>query len=162
MTRSAFALQLVSSALLTSCYRLPTESRLAANFVSHRKAFDGLVTMYQEDWRFRRIAEGQVPPKGMPEERYQKYIEVFRQLEIDGGITRDLSPTTPGIYIIAGAMVPMGGRSRSVGYFYSAAAPASLLNSLQISQFPFERSSGHRTVYRKLEDGWYLFYDNSS
>lgn len=162
--RSVFVAPLLLSIVLASCYRLPAENRLVENFASHRKVFDNLLKMSSEDWRYRRVSGGQTPPTGMTQERYRSYRALFRELGIEDGLIYDLNPTCPGIYILAGVMVPIGGKSRSVGYFHSLTAPAALVNSLGISSFPFETRSGrgHETVYRKLEDGWYLFYDNSA
>jgi len=100
----------------------------------------------------------------MTQDRFRRYRTLFQELEIAGGMTCDLNPKSPGLYILAAVMVPIGGRSRSVGYFYSTRAPELLVKSLGVSAFPFQTRGdyGHKTVYRRLDAGWYLFYDSSS
>jgi hypothetical protein len=148
--------------MLASCYRLPEEDRLAEAFASHRAAFDRLLAMSTEDRGYRRISGGELAPRGMAQERYRTYLAVFQELRIENGLTPDLNPNSPGVYILAGSMVPIGGKGRAVGYFYSMRTPATLVSSLGISALPFETGSGQKTVYRRLEGGWYLFYDRSS
>lgn len=162
MTRSGCIVAAVCTVLQTGCYRLPTEQHLVSNFQLHRPLFDTLITMAEEDGQFRRISGGEIPPRGMSVSRYQQYRAIFRALEIQNGLTRDLSPAANGVYILAGSEVPIGGRGRDVGYFYSHTAPKVVVKTLNAAELPFSvHTQGSRhTVYRHLEDGWYLFYDD--
>ena len=117
--RHAFVVVPILCALFqVGCYWLPTEEHLVGNFQMRRPLFDRLIKMAAEDKQFRRISGGEIPPQGMLDSRYQQYLAIFRTLEIQNGLTRDLSPAARGVYILAGSEVPIGGRSRDICYFY--------------------------------------------
>jgi len=119
--------------------------------------------MATNDSHFRRISGGEIPPRGMPVERYGDYLAIFQKLGIEDGLTWNYTPHTDGLFIIAGSAIPIGGTDRSIGYVYSAVPLAPIVRNLGFPESPFEVHSGHgeRTVYRQLQDHWYLFYHAS-
>ena len=145
---------------LTGCYHPPKETQLIQRFWANRSEFDDLLAMATADRGFRRVSGGEIPPRGMSVERYDQYLAKFRKLGIEDGLTWDLAPGPGGLFVIAGSEVPIGGRNRSEGYVYSPIVPMPLVNSLNISDFPvdFHKGSGEETIYKPLQDHWYLFY----
>lgn len=116
--------------------------------------------MVDEDFECRRISGGRLPPRGMPEERYQRYLPIFRELGLEGGTTRNLSPAANGFYFLAGSDVPLGGKGHAVGYFYSPTPPPVIVRSLPLEPLAeIHSKEGSLTVFRPLEKNWYLFYN---
>ena len=153
---------LLVSLAFAGCYRPPSEQVLVQRFESNRSGFDRLLTLTTADSNYRRISGGEIPPRGMGASRYQEYLALFRELGIEGGVTRDLAPPG-GVFVIASSDVPIGGKGRSVGYVYSAVPLSPLVKNLDQPSLPIEihRGSGRYTVYRELQDHWYLYYDSS-
>jgi hypothetical protein len=147
--------------LLAGCYQPPTEIQLIRSFESHRAAFDKLLTMAEADKKFYRISGGRIPPFGMSEERYTEYLAVFSEIGVEGGTDWGLPVHPDGLFVIASSCVPLGGRSQAVGYAYLPVRPDSTGERLPISGCPIRihSGSGHRIVFRALQDHWYLFYD---
>jgi hypothetical protein len=148
---------------LVGCYRPPSENQLIRRFESHRAEFDRLLAMATADKAFRRIPAEGLPPKGLPHARFKDYLAAFRQLGIENGLVWEPTSSSNTLFVVAGSEIPIGGKNRSEGYAYSPVVPTPLVKDLAIRELPVEihRGNGERTVYRQLQDHWYLFYQVS-
>jgi len=157
--RAAWVLGLFA---LVGCYHPPSENQLIQTFESHRAEFHRLLEMASCDSKFRRIDSGEIPPRGMSVGRYDDYRGLFRKLGIENGLTWNISHLPGTLFFIASSGVPIGGTSRAIGYVYSDHLPLTpSLKNLGFPKLPMDIHSGHgqRTVYRHIQDHWYLFYD---
>jgi hypothetical protein len=161
--RAAQIGSIIPAILFAGCYYQPqTETQLIQTFGSHRQAFDKLLAMAVADRKFRRVSGGEVPPVGMSESRFGEYLAIFRELGVQSGTDWGLPFYPEGLFVIASSCVPMFGKGQAVGYAYLPARPkANIETRLPISGCPIQihRGSGHRLVFRPMQDGWYLFYE---
>ena len=146
--------------VLAGCYQPPTETQLIRSFTSHRAAFDKLLTMAQADRNFHRIPAEGIPPIGMPQSRFNEFLAVFREIGVKGGTDWGIVSHPEGLFVIASSEVPIGGKARFMGYAYLSAPQSDVVKRLPITESPFEihSNSGHQTVFKPLDDHWYLFY----
>ena len=132
-------------------------------FKSHRAGLDKLVSMATHDPWLRRIDGGEITPDDMAVERYREYRALFRELGIKNSLTWRLVPGTGGLFIIAESWIPLGGRGASVGYVYSEGQLTPVVSHLEVPNLLAEihRGTGSRSVYQRLEDHWYLYYEST-
>ena len=151
---------ILGSLALIGCYRPPTENQLLENFESHRSEFDKLLAMGIADKIFHRISAGEIPPRGMPDTRFREYLIIFKRLGIENGVNWGIPGSPDGFFVISSSSVPIGGKSRLIGYVYCSVPPDPVVPHLLISHFPFEihKGNGRHIVFRQLQDHWYLFY----
>lgn len=146
---------------------LPNDKTLEENFRRHESEFNELIKMSKIDSRVIRIAddftwldtnanwprpEGEI---GFSKERWNEYRNAFRVLGLRQGLMRPTDTET--IFLIASGTGTVSSGS-SKGYAYSSKPLSPLSDSLEnISR---ELLSQH-TVYKKLEDDWYLFFQGN-
>lgn len=161
MRKLAALLVTVLVLALAGCYRPPPEDHLVRVFESHRADFDRLVTMAAADKAFHRIPAQGLPPRGLPQPRFEQYEAIFHTLDVESGVNWGIPSHTDGLFVIVSSMIPFPGKSRMIGYAYLSAAPGTLGKQLPIAYSPFEfhRTSGQSITFRELDDHWYLFYD---
>lgn len=145
----------------TGCYRPPHDAELIQNFQSHRAEFNRLLVMAGDDAAIYRISNGEVPPRGMSDLRFQEYKKVFRDLDIQSGVNHGMSSFRESLFILSGTDVPIGAKGEAVGYVYSAVALHPLVSRLPIPAFRFQAHNDHEEEFsfRPLEKNWYLFYE---
>lgn len=150
----------VALSCLNGCYRLPDEDALLRTFKEYKPELEKLVQMSTQDKAFRRIPAEGLAPVDMPSERFEQYRTLFGKLNVEGGLNR-FAAYPNAVFIIAGSMVPIGGRGRMVGYAYSDQALTPKVNSLRLPATPFGPLRRHGEAdlrFRDLDGGWYLFY----
>lgn len=158
------SIQIVTGVLavlfMTGCYRPPHDAQLIQNFEAHRAEFNRLLEMAGDDAAVYRISNGEVPPRGMSDSRFQEYKKVFRDLDIESGVNHGMSSFRESLFILSGTSVPIGMTSEAVGYVYSAVPLRPIVGRLPISYFPTPGHAGHgeEFSFRPLEKNWYLFY----
>ena len=149
--------------ILGACRPLPRENGLIDNFQNHRQGFETLLKMANTDAGFRRIPAGGLPPRGMRTARFQEYLNIFHQLNVENGLTRNLSPSAQGgVFVIARSIIPsLVGGGESVGYVYSQGPVTPVVEHLGIPMLPVGVPAGHgrRTEYKLLAEHWYLYFD---
>ena len=146
---------------------LPSDKILEGNFRRHESEFNELIKMSKIDSRVIRIADDFTwldtnanwprPDSeiGFSKERWNEYRKAFRILGLKRGLMRPIDTDT--IFLIASStgMVTSGS---SKGYAYSSKSLSPLSGSLE--NMPRELLSQH-TVYKKLSDAWYLFFQGN-
>lgn len=145
---------------MTGCYRPPHDAELIQNFEAHRAEFNRLLVMTADDAAFSRIANGEIPPRGMSDSRFQEYKKVFRDLDIQNGVNWGMSGFRESFFILSGTSVPIGTKGEEVGYVYSAVPVRPIVSRLPIPAFRFQTHNDHgeEWAFRALETNWYLFY----
>lgn len=102
----AILLILVAGGLLVYAYFAgapPRESKLVANFNAHQAVFEQLREMLTTDQDLRHVApwgvetsqsiSSQTPPNGLPDERYQEYLRLLKEIGAAGAVRGDgISP----------------------------------------------------------------------
>jgi hypothetical protein len=146
--------------VLVGCYQPPTETQLIRSFTSRRAAFDKLLTMAEADRSFPRISAGEIPPRGMPVSRFNEYKAIFLESGVENGTDWGIPSYPEGLFVIASSEIPIGGKARYMGCAYLPTPPRDVVKRLPITESPFEihSNSGHRTVFKPLDNHWYLFY----
>jgi hypothetical protein len=96
----------------------------------------------------------------MPRSRFNEFLAVFREIGVEGGTDWGIPFHPEGLFVIASSEIPIGGKSRFLGYANLTAPPSDVVKRLPITESPFEihSNSGHRTVFMPLDGRWYLFY----
>ncbi len=165
---------LLVSLLLAGCYSVlgdahSSDAKLISNFQSHESEFDHLIQMAKEDPHVVRIAsdftwldsdyhwprpDSQI---GFSKERWDEYRSMFSKLGLNGGLawSRDGS-----IFLTASAKgLTIAGSEK--GYVYSVKPLSPTFDSLD--NMHEEIKNGKVTpglpVYRKIKEGWYLYYE---
>lgn len=155
--RAPLLLLALGVSLTTSCCRT-SERSLRKGFEENRAVLDSIVDLAREDEHLVRIAPDFTQleddwswprPReswGITEARWDRYRQLFREADIDHGITHDEEGT---VYFLAEACgLSISGRSS--GYLYSSTRPSPIVDRLSDLQ-----SKG--IAYVPLEGPWYLF-----
>jgi hypothetical protein len=151
----------------TACFLFgshPSDAALERVFRQHRRTFDHLAVMAEEDRRVVRIARDftwlednsawprQESDLGFSTARWDEYREMFRELSLDAGTARTLDRPDV-LFLIASAKGLVTGGSDK-GYAYSPLPLEPLGESLDsIHAAP---SSGV-PAFKRLEGPWYLY-----
>jgi hypothetical protein len=136
-------------------------------FRLHKTEFDGLIKMSNVDSKVIRIANDFTwldtnanwprPDSeiGFSKARWEEYRKAFKKLGLKHGLLRPMDSET--IFLIASSTGAVTSGS-SKGYAYSMKELSPIVESLE-SISPELRTQ--RTVFKKLENDWYLFFQGS-
>jgi len=143
---------------------MPSDVVLRDRFLAKQSEYDRLVKMSNEDSRVVVIRDNLTyldtdaswPRKdiGFSEERWNEYKRLFRELGIEGGISRHTDlPHAVFVesYGSGGALA-----SSNKGYVYSQTPLSPLVQSLDSLPRDFG-SSGHAIAFAPLAKDWYLY-----
>jgi len=146
----------------------PSDAELERVFRDHQSDFELLLGMSKVDSKVMRISpdftwlvdDSSWPrPKdrlGFSEGRWNEYRQLFQKLKLQNGL---LSYQTQGTtYFLASSQGLVTGGSGK-GYVYSEKALMPLSESLDNVSTELLSKSANHTVYKKIGDNWYLFYD---
>ena len=143
---------------------LPSDQVLEENFRRRESEFNELIKMWKIDSRVIRIADDFTwldnnanwprPDSeiGFSQERWNEYRKAFRALSLKRGLMKPMDSDT--VFLIASGTGSVASGS-SKGYAYSSKPLSPLSGSLE-NMSPELLS--HHTVYKKLSDDWYLFF----
>ena len=145
------------------------DAKLIANFQSHEKDFDQLIQMAKEDPHVVRIAsdftwldsdyhwprpDSQI---GFSQERWNEYRNMFSKLGLNGGLAWSWDHS---IFLTASAKgLTISGSEK--GYVFSEKPLSPTFDSLDNMHQEIRegRVKPGLPVYRKIKDGWYLYYE---
>lgn len=141
----------------------PDETKLIANFNAHREVYERLREMLLADKTLRRVAAWgvetekaigpQIPPDGLPVERYKEYLQLLKELGAEGA-TRGDEPSSGSCILVWSA--GFAGDTRHLEICWSRSEPSPQVASLK----DFYRTPKPRQpVFRKIEGNWYLWAD---
>jgi hypothetical protein len=122
---------------------------------AHKAAFEELAAMCQHDTGMRRISKDfTAPPVGtqgsIDSGRYQRYIRLFEQLHIQGGMLR----RDDGPVLLLADVSGRPGHSMAHGYAYvSEGEPSPLVQDVEAAKSR-PRST---VVYKRITRHWYEF-----
>ena len=154
-----FCILLAGVAVLSNCSgKHPTDEALIENFKAHRKEFDKLLQMFQEDKALGRVAPDFTRPKnaqtiGVTGQRLDAYRDLFDNLEIKSGIEGYDDKTTVWFHSSSSGLSVSGS---SKGYAFLRNPPASTTDNLDNYRSPDGKSF---IAFRHIEDNWYLYSD---
>lgn len=143
-----------------------SDAGLEAHLLKHRRDFERLAEMANEDVHLQRIApdftwldDSVAWPRenvGISDLRWDEYRRLFRRVRAPQGIVKN--PDPPSVYfpIVSEGLVPAGWTK---GLVYSSANLTPVLESLD--KRPPDRywERSHVLVYKKIEDHWYIYYE---
>lgn len=146
-----------------SLQSLPTDEALKETFDRHEKAFNKLVMMSVEDSNLFRITKTQALTETckikrpsdcgylLPEVRWEEYKRLFRETQVHMGLAKPVASESD---VMLGALAARSLRFEcEKGYAYSVRNPLPQINSLNdIGTFT------PRTIYKRLNNHWYLYY----
>ena len=151
--------------LLPRDWSYRSDSALKRQFAKHKREFEELVKMAQQDVHLVRIAEDFTrldtdwswPRKnvGISEERWNEYRRLFHRAELSDGIETEEN-TIFFLVSASGSVVSGWGK----GLAYSPVGLTPVLNSLD--EKPPGRlfdKKGHVLVFRPLQPHWYIYYE---
>lgn len=144
------------SFFLSSCQSYPLDEVLMARFTENQKAFEALVHMFQEDDGLERVGLDFTYPEdldsiGISVERIEKYRELFKVLQVSGGIEGHGEKESIYFYAFNRGL---GVSGFSKGYVYSSTIPGLVVENLD---FYFKNKEESFILFRELKDDWYLY-----
>ncbi|MFC1452223.1 hypothetical protein ACFLSJ_02635 [Verrucomicrobiota bacterium] len=138
-------------AVITGCGTI-SDRRLIDRFNENRSDFEKLVQMVGSDTNLHRIVERKVEykPNAAPplsSSRLDAYFSLMKKLHLSSvsAVHRE-----PGRFSFRAKEVRFGGQ----GYLYSPGKPRPVVNELDGYE---PDTPGSFSVYRQIEDGWYLY-----
>ncbi len=148
----------------------PSDDKLIKNFQKHESDFNKLISMSNEDSKVIRIADDFTRlennwswPRpdseiGFSTQRWNEYRSIFIKLGLDEGIERDQVSDKTAIFLIASAKGIVN-RGSSKGYAYSEKELLPLFDSLDQNPIKREDRQRHGTLYKRIKDYWYIYYE---
>jgi hypothetical protein len=165
MTMSAY-----SQLLFNYNDKHPTDTKLLEIFNKNENSFDKLIEMSNTDsnviriaYDFTRLETNWDWPRpdsqlGFTRERWDEYRSLFRKLELKSGLYRDNNSNAP-IVLLTASSIGMTFRGSSKGFAYSKQALSPVLESLDQKESLSPQNKEHGTVFRKIKEDWYLYFD---
>jgi hypothetical protein len=140
--------------IFSGCSR-PTEGDLLARFEAHKSAFGELAALAVSDPKLNRLTEDRVEPANVPidADKVTRYRSLFRKLGIRDGMLRRFGYEGTAFFLVRTKGLPSGGSM--FGYAFCTTEPTSLVEQI----YP-EKQQGRGIIFRKIEDGWFLFFSN--
>jgi hypothetical protein len=151
-----FLLLLLMSLLtfLSGCSK-STEGDLVARFEAHKPAFHELAALAASDPKLNRLTDDRAEPATVPvdAEKVARYRSLFRELGIGDGMLRRFGYEGTVFFLVQTKGLPSGGSM--FGYALCATDPAPL-----VDQIDPDKQQSRGIVFRKIEDGWFVFFSN--
>jgi hypothetical protein len=170
LSLSAFVLPFAG--LIVGCGRdHASDDHMILNFQKNAGLFDKLLKMSNENsnvvriaYDFTRLETNWAWPRpdeqlGFSQSRWREYRKLFDKLHLECGLFRENSAKTAAVSFSASATgITFHGTSK--GYVHSEQALSPLVGSLDREAVePTISRAKHGSVFRKIADNWYLYYD---
>lgn len=166
--RHGFNLLLLVLSLTAGCdlfSKMPSDATMRYVFFRNQQGFVKLVKMSNEDQHVTVITpdftyldtDASWPRRniGFPEQRWDDYRNLFRELNIVGGLSHRMD-YSPAVFIIA---YGTGGvlASSNKGYVYSQKPLSPIVRSLDVMPKELYDSKGHAIAFTSLTQDWYIY-----
>lgn len=141
-------------AIFSGCSR-PTERDLLARFEAHKPAFLELAALAISDPKLNRLTDDRVEPASVliDSKKVTQYRSLFRELGISDGMLRRFGYEGIVFFPVRTTGLPSGGSA--LGYAFCTTVPTPL-----VDQIDPDKQQGRGIVFRKIEDGWFVFFSN--
>jgi hypothetical protein len=148
---------------------MPSELELRSRFFQNQSDFVKLVQMSNQDPRVTLIrsnftyldTDASWPRKdiGLSEDRWNEYRQLFRRLNIDGGVTRRMDPVSSVSITVYASGGVLG--SAGKGYAYSEQPLMPIVQSVDVMPTAlYNKNKGHAVVFEPLAPNWYMFRED--